>query len=347
MFIYIDESGSFVYPKDGTRSYVCTGALTIPDRFHGKALKSFKELKRNWACENQEPKGSHLSEYQMAEVIDLLRRCQAKFHVCATNMAYNTRDAVVARKMEQADRLLANITTQHMPSLVEHVKDRRRKMKALSNQLFVQFCMMTELVTCHLQDTLVHYALADPAELARFRWNVDQKDKTKTAYEDIWYALLPGLVQSRQFSEDPRDRILLVSEGDYSYFERFCKVVDEWPDHLPTYRPGIREARDIRVFEIGRILHDSFTFEDSARSLGLQLSDIVTNAFRRAISGRLQYDGWRDLGRLMFRRNGIRLVHYGGVNARSIPLEDDLCTEVVMQMTSVAEGLLGVTAKRK
>lgn len=338
MFIYIDESGSFAHPPSHVHSYACAGALTIPDRFHTKALELFKRLKKNWSSEDQEPKGSNLTECQVAEVVELLLACQAKFHVCATDMAHNTPDAIHARKVEQANRLLANVTDKHQPSLVQELKDCQDKMKALPDQLFVQLCVMTCLVTKHLHDTIIHYALADPSELGEFRWVVDRKDKTKTTYEDLWHTLLSPFIQGRQFAEGLSDRIVCVAEGDYSYFEKFCDKIDKWPDHLPAKHPGIREEKGIDIIIVSKILRDSFILSDSASTPGLQLADIITNTFRRAISGRLQYSGWKNMGKLMFgwRGKAARLVQFGDSKKTSIPIEDDLCAKVIMEMTSLA-----------
>lgn len=336
MFIYIDESGNFTQPSQSTHAYSCVGALTIPSRYHGQVLKSFNRLKRQWHCNGKEPKGKDLQEKQIASVIELLLAGKSKFHICATDMYFNTPDSIQAFKIIQADRLLANITDQHQPTLIKQTKDFNLKMKALSNQLFVQLYMMIVLISKHLQDAVIHYALSDPAELGEFRWTVDRKGTTKTTYEDLWISLLSPFIQSRQFSSDPNDRIFCVSEGDYSYFEKFCDRISKWPEHLPARRNKTESANGINVIRLSRILNDSFALGDSAVTPGLQLADIVTNAFKRAISGRLQESGWQDLGRLMFRwkENSARLVYFG--DSMYQPVLDDHCANVLMEMTRFA-----------
>jgi len=98
------------------------------------------------------------------------------------------------------------------------------------------------------------------------------------------------------------------------------------------------DGKPIGIIDVGKILRESFTLGDSAMYPGLQLADIVTNAFRRAICGRLQYDGWKDLGRLMFRWGDTapRFVHFGDHTLDSTPLEDSLPARVVMEITRVA-----------
>ncbi len=336
MFIYIDESGTFAHPNGGGHSYACAGALTIPGRFHGQILKSFSDLKCRWDC--REPKGRDLTEAQVGSVIDVLLAGKARLHVCATDMAYNTPVAIAARKRQQADLLMANITHTHKPKLVQQLRDCQDKMNSLPDQLFVQMCVMTVLVNKHLQDVVIHYALSDPPELGEFRWIVDRKDKAKTTYEELWHTLIAPFIQASQFSHSSDDRIVCVTKGDYSHFEKFCGRIDKWPEHLPPRKQKEKDGKPIDTIDAGKILRESFTLGDSAMYPGLQLADMVTNAFRRAICGRLRYDGWKDLGRLMFSwgDRAVQFVHFGDRALDSIPLEEALPARIIMEMTSVA-----------
>ena len=53
------------------------------------------------------------------------------------------------------------------------------------------------------------------------------------------------------------------------------------------------------MIDLRRLLKENLSFLDSKADLGLELVDILTNAIARAMNGRLQYNGWCDLGRLM------------------------------------------------
>jgi hypothetical protein len=339
MFIYIDESGSFVYAGHERHAYSCAGALTIPGRFHGQVLKSFARLKRQWHKAGSELKGKDLNEAKVASVIDILLEGNAHFHVCATDMAYNTPSAMSARKNTQADHLMAHITDQHKPELVQKIRDIQSKIRALPDQLFVQFCVMTELVNKHLQDVVIHYALVDPPELGEFRWVVDRKGERKTTYEDIWHTLLSPFIQGRQLTRRHGSRISCIEGGDYSYFERYCDQISKWPRHLPARKAPDTTTQPINVIDISKILRDSFALGDSAAFPGLQLADIATNTFRRAISGRLQYEGWKDLGKLMFRwgDKAACMVHFADSTATFIPIADELTAQVITQMAQGAK----------
>lgn len=338
MFIYIDESGTFAHPSARQNSYACAGALTVPERNHGGILKSFKTLKRKWGRLGEDIKGRELDESQVSQVIRMLVQNGAKFHACATDMLHNTPELTRARKDEQAKRLLANISDGHYPNLVRQMTDIGNKLRAMSDQLFLQLCVMIELINAQLHDMMIYFSRSGPQELGAFRWVADRKGSDKTTYEELWQILLPWFIQGRQFSDDFDNKIVFLEGGDYSYCKRFFRRIDKWPEYLPEQKPGLRERIKSDVVDLNLILKESFSLEDSAERPGIQLADIVTNALRRALMGNLQHEGWCELGRLMFRwkDKSIRLVHFGDGSRRDIPLEDEHATQVIMAIMDKA-----------
>jgi hypothetical protein len=336
MFIYIDESGSFAYPKSPHHSYACAGALTIPERRHSAVLTGFKKLKRTWRRQGEEIKGREMNEKQIAQVIDLLHQYGVKFHACVTDMLHNPPSLLTCRKEEQAERLFANITEKHQASLVRQTEEIAEKMRKLPNQLFLQLCMMIELVNAHLRDMIIYFAHEDPYELGSFRWVADQKHYKKTTYEHLWMELLVPFIHGRQFSADVGSKIVTLEGGNYDYCKRFFKRIDKWPDHLPERSPGLHQKKDIEVIDIKGILKESFTLADSAKKPGLQLADVVTNALRRALMGNLQHDGWTALGALMFRwkDKSVRLVHFG--DEENIKMGHEHGAEIIADITRKA-----------
>ena len=336
MFIYIDESGSFAYPKQPRHSYACTGALTIPERRHGAVLKGFKTLRRKWGQLGQEIKGRDLNEGRVAQVIQLLASNDVKFHACVTDLSKYSPESVALRKEEQARQLFANITDKHHPDLVHEIQDAADKIRGMSDQLFLQLCMMMELINAQLHDVMIYFSHKDPSELGSFRWVADRKGREKTTYEELWQNLLPAVIQGRQFSNDFQSKIVFLKDGNYDYCSRFFKTIEKWPDYLPEQSPGLRDKSNIGVVEIGAILKESFTLRDSAEKPGLQLADIATNALRRAMMGNLQPKGWAEIGTLMFRwkDKSVRLMHLAGT--QSVQMDDRYAARVVMTITRKA-----------
>ena len=52
-----------------------------------------------------------------------------------------------------------------------------------------------------------------------------------------------------------------------------------------------------------RLLTEQCTFADSLNSLGLQLADMVGSILRRALNGKLQKSGWKNVGKLVVRQS--------------------------------------------
>jgi hypothetical protein len=163
------------------------------------------------------------------------------------------------------------------------------------------FCQMatnvTDLIFRVINQASMHFAMKKPPELGAFKWVIDGKDKTKTAYEAAWELLAAGLIQTKGI-ENPG---VAVEEGDYTFFRQsFMRTDATWPAHLPKPRSRAPFERGM-IWNLKRVLYESLSFVDSKNCCGLQLIDIVTSIFRRALMGRLQQPGYERLGELMRR----------------------------------------------
>jgi hypothetical protein len=141
-----------------------------------------------------------------------------------------------------------------------------------------------------------------------------------------------------QFDEARDRRIVFLDEGDYSHFERFCHKEDKWPGHLPRLSTSPRGNGPVDMVDIGLVLRESFSVADSSASPGLQLVDIVTNGFRRAVSGRLGKRGWASMGALMFKWRGtaVLMAHLAQDLPPHILVGEEPARSVVREMTRQA-----------
>ena len=173
---------------------------------------------------------------------------------------------------------------------------------ALSTPLFVQCFLLCDLVERILRVIEIHDAFARSRELGAFLWVLDAKNEKRTRFEECWKILVGLQLQSR-FIAEPH---ISVKEGDYTDFEAsyLCET-SEWPVGLPEPEP-LKGSERGGIIDLRKILTESLQFKDSKTSVGLQLADIATNAFRRAITGRLQIQGWNKLGELMLTLEGDR-----------------------------------------
>jgi hypothetical protein len=293
MEIYIDESGNFVRPPAGELNLSCVGALIIPD-FHERAVTSrFEALKRRWG-EGGEIKGSRLSDRQVEAVVDLLIGCECLFFVGATEMSVNDDAVMAAYQREQAAEFSVPATAEAHPMLRTQLNALRAAFEQMPAQLFLQTVVLTDLLKKVIDVATLHFAMTRPAEAGAFRWVIDGKDATKTRYEAAWELMAGGLIQGRCI-ENPG---VMAKEGNYTHFERFFVTDRDWPQHLPP--PRTRDPRRPgKMLNLSKILHESLRFADSEATVGLQLADIVTNGFRRAMMGRLHPRAYRRMGNLM------------------------------------------------
>lgn len=295
MLIFVDESGNFAIPKAGKRNLSCVGALIIPETSHNDLIREFVKLRDSWVGLRQEAKGSELHEKQIAEVVPPLIDHGCQFFVCATEMSLNSVVMITDFQRKQAELITDNISDAHHPLVRKQLFDLRRTFEGMPTQLFLQSVLLTDLVRKVIDQSCIHFALQKPCEVGAFRWFIDGKDKTKTAYEIAWELLAAGLLQGK-YIESPG---IAVAEGDYTYFRRsFMNTDQKWPGHLPKPKSRTPSKPGI-VWNLGKVLYESLSFVDSKNCCGLQLVDIVTNTFRRALMGRLKQPGYERLGELM------------------------------------------------
>ena len=133
----------------------------------------------------------------------------------------------------------------------------------------------------------------DPRTLRRFKWRIDQKNTSKTDFEDAFEKVAPALLQTRSIYE-PFHKL----EGaDYSALAPY----EYGEGEVPTY---LTEATGIEIehaLNIGKLLRKDLEFEDSKHSEGIQIADLLASGIRRCLR-----NGFDDnqtaaqlLGRLM------------------------------------------------
>jgi hypothetical protein len=305
MLIFIDETGPFLIPPPGARSLCAVGALVVPERAYDSLAQAYSRLKTSWTGNSNEIKGSTLSEGQVSAVIECLLSHQCLFFVCPTEMSLNSQAVIDRFQKTQVELLTAEITDAHSEERRVEAFRLRSVFERMPSTLFIQTVLLNELIKKVIDQATLHFVMRDPAEAGKFGWTIDAKDKNKTAYEAAWEGLAGGLVQGLGL-ESPS---IAYEEGDYSSFQRF--LLTEWPKHLPKPKAGTGPG--VMMFNLGKILYESMTFTDSAMSEGLQLADVITNAFRRAVMGRLQRPSYDRMGELMrgLKTGPIEVQYFG------------------------------------
>ena len=221
-------------------------------------------------------------------------------------MAWHTESDLTEFKQHQARKVVESLTPEHQPTLVAEMKELSQILAGTPNQLFVQAYLTIELIGRVVQIATLYYSQRIPEELGAFDWVVDRKDRELTAMERLWTTLIVPIGQTRALGE----RFNTIEEGNYARFDRFRLMIEgtdqdkdvQWLEENSVFpkRPG--EPR--KIFDMRKVLQESFRFGDSENELGLQLADIAASACRRAFNGNLQQSGWEKLGRLLVKKDG-------------------------------------------
>lgn len=307
MRIFIDESGTFTSQGDAPVSVV--GALWVPDARWDSLERAYQRRVRPGLplSTSGEVKGSSLDEMQVANVLNQLTLHEIVFTACVVDCSLITPQITAVHRAEQGRRISANPTNNPYPEMQAALRDLSDRVVALNDQIYIQFVAQCELMDVVLRNAMVYLACRRPQELGRFEWVIDSKGDIQSAgampVERLWRELISPFVQSMSL----RNPVPKVDGGDYSYFdEAFGR--SEVPEYL---RPFSATGGTGNTASGGAVLRD-MTFS-AAASTGLELVDIVTNATRRCLRGRLGALGWQRIPRIMIGKNpcSLNLVALG------------------------------------
>jgi len=303
MFIFIDESGTFTHGA-GATAICLVGALVLPEGNAPKIQSKYQGIRASLPKENGEVKGRLLTESQVDRVVMMLSKNDALFEVVGIDMSAHTAQGVQAHKSGQEQGMTANITADFHPNVQQGAWDLRRRLEAMPRQLYVQSVATFELIAITIEHATIYFSQRQPKALEYFHWVIDAKDRGRvTDWESWWSFTVMPMTQSRYL----RRPIGQFVEGDYSFFARFDTEI---PEHL---RPHLSNPQERTGLDARKLLTESFRFSDQSEP-GLEMVDILTNATRRALTGRLAIEGWRNIPRLMIHRrqhyvNLISLEH--------------------------------------
>lgn len=309
MRIFIDEAGAFLPPTSSTSSYSLVVALVVPASCEKELFYEFLRLRDSWPKQQIEIKGSTLDEAQAAQVIEVLASFDVVVDFIAVDMALHQKDMVEAFKSAQAAEITARVTREYKSELVFDLVQPEQKVRAMRNQLFVQAELNIKLILDVLSIALLYYVQRRPEELGDIAWEIDRKGRTLTEMEETWSTLVLPASES-YFMKKP---LTFLKEADYSHFARYETDLatdadmarhTEWL--AAAYgKPEVAQEAAQRgsVINSTRLLTEQRRFADSLNSLGLQLADMVASILRRALNGRLQKSGWKNIGKLVVRQS--------------------------------------------
>jgi Protein of unknown function (DUF3800) len=309
MYIFIDESGQFIWSENPLNPVCCVGALVIADKNLEGLTIGFEAL--SWKKNCIEIKGNELKEEEIIDVLRLLSNHDALLKVSSIDMKMHRDEYVTQLKMEQAQGLVGGLTSEHKASLIAELEGKAKALRETPNQLFIQGMLLIDLMEHVIRDAFQYWALRDQSELGIFRWVVDGKELNKTTkFESLWNSLTAALVTMG-------DQGISKWEGvDYSGFVRYERKIPRKP---PNFELIPEDEQPVGV-DIALLLSD-LSFQDSKKIVGLQLVDVAVNAFRRVVNGNLNEKVCQYLGNLMLTpgEDITRLLRFNSVPEFEVP----------------------------
>lgn len=311
LITFIDESGSF--SGIGKQNAVsCVGALTIPHANLPGLTKLWTRLRRTLPTDKGEVKGRLLSEKQVAQVADIVRKNQGLFDITAIDLGAHSDAGLLAHRADLADKLIAKLTPAHHENVHKTLNRWRTELLEMKLPGYVQSTLTFDLLARVMDHSTLYHCQRNPKELGNFVWVVDAKDSgsIQTPWEKWWQNVMLPTLQSRSL----REPMAHLAEGDYRYFDRYNSK-EGLPDWLIEAGKLTLKGDEPKPLDLRAVFSD-LRFS-SANEMGLELVDILTNGVRRALLGNLQPEGWLPIRSLMIHRSQqyITLVSMNGDDA--------------------------------
>lgn len=276
MNIFIDESGSFVNAvQHGAWNSVAAYATPEPER---KIKTVLNRLKRR--CKDdffQEIKLKNVQEHDYFNFLQGLGELEGVVFCTATDAGCNDLDTLRAHQQHQSEGVLIHIDKMKYEGGKEALRILAEQLRGLSPQLYAQLHCQVNLIFDTVSRLIPYFVQRNPSSLSTFRWRIDQKNVSKTDFEDAFEKITPALIQTRSLEEP----LSMIKGFDYSFLSPFMYEDGQ----APTY---LREIYGLEVnsgLNIQKILRQDLQFTDSKGSVGVQVADLLASGIRRCLRG--------------------------------------------------------------
>lgn len=275
MFIYVDESGSFV-PSKELGSWNIVGAFVVPEADRKRVEQTLRDFKvAAGRKSSDEMKLKDVTEDQLKALLVKLIAMRTTFFVTGIDLGRETADDISRHQAIQVEKIRENRPRMLHEEGRSLVDDLASRLERLSPQLYTQLVVQTDLLDQVFRLTTLYYSQRIPATLGAFRWRIDEKNAVRPLFEEAMRYLAPGLIQAKSVREPG----IFVEGFDYSHFDRsFRYAVDELPKYL-------QEETGVEIksgTNLGKIFSD-LSFVRSHDVIGVQVADLLSSAFRRVL----------------------------------------------------------------
>lgn len=228
MFIYVDESGSFV-PSPVPNRWNVMAAYVVPEAGRRHAEAALPRLKNVVGrAHDNEIKLNDVTEAQLSTFLEMLG-CHAPIALVSCIDSGAQDPALIAtHQLSQVEKIRANRSRMRYDEGRALIDDLASRVERLSLQLYTQMVVQMDLLDQVYRTATLYFAQRAPATLGSFRWRIDEKNASRPIFEETLRHLAPPLLQSKSL----REPAVYVSEFDYSHYERVFRYA---PGEMPTY----------------------------------------------------------------------------------------------------------------
>lgn len=285
MHIFIDESGIFSTESKSLSAWSTVGGVVIPDVSLDAVGLSLGKLKNSHNLDiNEEFKINRpdCTSEPYQEFLKSLDKVGCTLHALSTRSSPATPDNLDFHK----SLTIAAIRNYALKcqDITSHGETVVALVQSLKAQEYNQCILQAQSIYNMLPKIISYYAKVLPGEIGRFKWVIDRKNISENAYERCFKELYVGLIMVRSMKQYSS----LLSDRDYSaFYNKFSPdvsmsdLVRNTKEELGIDR-GYIDKSFIPV-NFGAILQDEFSLEDSKRSTGIQVADLLVSSVNRCL----------------------------------------------------------------
>ncbi|WP_183153800.1 DUF3800 domain-containing protein [Stenotrophomonas maltophilia] len=326
MFIYVDESGSFVSATRGD-SWCVVAGYVVPEVARKRVELSLGLLKRRLGRGIQdEVKLKDLSEANLKDFLGELGKLEATLFISAIDLGHQDPEAVVSHQKKQVASVRANRPKMLHEEGRASIDDLSGRLERLSPQLYIQMVAQIDLLDQVFRMTTLYYAQRVPAALSSFKWRMDEKNSARPLFEQTLTHMAPGLIQAKSL----RDPGIFVEGFDYSHFEKHFRSA---PEDIPAYLQEAAGHAIKSAVNLGAVMRDS-KFVRSHDVPGVQVADLLASAWRRVL--RAEFEDNDSIARLLGRLTVQRQTPNPSIHLMSLG-EERLAEGSVHRATLIAK----------
>lgn len=248
-------------------------ALTVPEskeRTLGECLAALKA--KNGCVQEDELKIHKVTEDSYIEFLIELGTLNVALFSTGFDAGLDNDESIQGHQKNQVAEILSHLNEMIYEGGRQGLILMATQLENLSPQLYAQLFCQVRLMYDVVARAINYFVQREPDTLTAFSWRIDQKNISRTDFEDVFEKFSPALLQTMSIS-DPAARI---NEFDYSCMHRYYMSA---PEHLQR----IIGEKPREVLNIQKIIREDIQFLDSKDSSGIQVADLVVSGLRRCL----------------------------------------------------------------